>query len=161
MNKNILITILAVLSISAFAQQLRLPVENTLSNPVVNCMAVDDDGYLYITGRQKSVIVLENGKNVFPEEIEEYLSHIEQIAECVVVGRGRENVRIELTAIVYPDMTKFPENTDEDTVRRSLEHSIVAMNKKLPSFKRVMRIELKNTEFEKTSARKIKRHLVK
>ena len=122
---------------------------------------LDDDGYLYITGRQKSVIVLENGKNVFPEEIEEYLSHIEQIAECVVVGRGGENGRIELTAIVYPDMTKFPENTDEDTVRRSLEHSIGAMNKKLPSFKRVMRIELKNTEFEKTSARKIKRHLVK
>lgn len=52
MNKNILITILAVLSISAFAQQLRLPVENTLSNPVVNCMAVDDDGYLWIGTRR-------------------------------------------------------------------------------------------------------------
>ncbi|MBQ8523953.1 MAG: AMP-binding protein [Clostridia bacterium] len=122
---------------------------------------LDDDGYLFITGRQKSVIVLENGKNVFPEEIEEYLSHIEQIAECVVVGRGEDGGKIELTAIVFPDMTKFPEGTDEATVRRSLEHSIGAMNKKLPSFKRVLRIEIRSSEFEKTSARKIKRHLVK
>jgi len=122
---------------------------------------LDDDGYLFITGRQKSVIVLENGKNVFPEEIEEYLSHIEQIAECVVVGRGENSGKIELTALVYPDLTKFPEGTDDATVRRSLEHSIGAMNKKLPSFKRVLRIEIRNSEFEKTSARKIKRHLVK
>ena len=121
---------------------------------------LDDDGYLFITGRQKSVIVLENGKNVFPEEIEEYLSHVEQIAECVVVGRGGDGNKIELTAIVYPNFDKFPEGADEATIKRSLEHSIAAMNRKLPTFKRVMRIELRSSEFEKTSARKIKRHLV-
>lgn len=122
---------------------------------------IDDDGYIFITGRQKSVIVLENGKNVFPEEIEEYLSHIDQIAECVVVGRTQDTGRIELTALVYPDYSKFPDGTDEATVRRSLEYSIGAMNKKLPSFKRIMRIEIRSTEFEKTSAKKVKRHLVK
>ncbi len=122
---------------------------------------IDDDGYVFITGRQKSVIVLENGKNVFPEEIEEYISHIDQIAECVIVGRGDSAKKIELVAIVYPNYEKFPDGSDEDTVKRVLEHAIGAMNKKLPSFKRVMRVEIRNTEFEKTSAKKIKRHLIK
>ncbi len=121
---------------------------------------LDDDGYLFITGRQKSVIVLENGKNVFPEEIEEYLSQIELIAESVVVGRNPDGGKIELTAIVYPNYEKFPKDADEETVMRTLEHEIAVMNRKLPSFKRIMRIEIRSTEFEKTSARKIKRHLV-
>ncbi len=122
---------------------------------------LDNDGYLYITGRQKSVIVLENGKNVFPEEIEEYISHIEEIAEAVVIGREVDGNKVELTAVVYPNYDKFPHGADEDTVRRSLEHAIAAMNKKLPSFKRVMRIEVRSTEFEKTHTKKIKRFLVK
>ena len=122
---------------------------------------MDDDGYLFITGRQKSVIVLENGKNVFPEEIEEYMSQIEQIAECVVVGRDAGNNKVDLVAIVYPAYDKFPKDADEAIIRRSLEHSIAAMNRKLPTFKRVMKIEVRNTEFEKTSSKKIRRHLVK
>ncbi len=122
---------------------------------------IDDDGYIFITGRQKSVIVLENGKNVFPEEIEEYISHIEEIAECVVVGREAEGNKVELVAVVYPNLAKFTDNADEDSVRRSLEHSIAAMNRKLPTFKRVMKIEVRGSEFEKTHTKKIKRHLVK
>ena len=122
---------------------------------------LDDDGYLFITGRQKAVIVLENGKNVFPEEIEEYLSHIDLIRESVVVGRTSDGNKIELTAVVYPNYDAFPKGTDDSTIQRALEHSVATMNRKLPSFKRVMRIELRSTEFEKTSAKKIKRHLVK
>ncbi len=123
---------------------------------------IDDDGYLFITGRQKSVIVLENGKNVFPEEIEEYISHIEEIAECVVVGRNAEDGnKVDLVAVVYPNYAKFTDDAGEDNIRRSLEHSIAAMNRKLPTFKRVMKIEVRSTEFEKTHTKKIKRHLVK
>lgn len=121
---------------------------------------IDDDGYIFITGRMKSVIVLENGKNVFPEEIEEYLGHIDQISECVVVGRSSDGNKIELTAVIFPNAEKFPEDCDEDTIKRTLEHSIASMNRKLPSFKRVMRIEIRSTEFEKTNTKKIKRHLV-
>lgn len=54
---------------------------------------MDGDGYIYITGRKKSVIVLNNGKNVFPEEIEEYLGNIDSIAESVVVGRKKAGFR--------------------------------------------------------------------
>ncbi len=122
---------------------------------------IDDDGYIFITGRQKSVIVLENGKNVFPEEIEEYISHIEQIAECVVVGRAGEGNKVDLTAVVYPNFDKFPDDVSEETLKRAIEQAIATMNRKLPTFKRVMQVELRTSEFEKTSARKIKRHLVK
>ncbi|MBR6808586.1 MAG: AMP-binding protein [Clostridia bacterium] len=122
---------------------------------------MDDDGYFFITGRQKSVIVLENGKNVFPEEIEEYISQIPEIAECVVVGREATENKVDLVAVVYPAYDKFPKDADEAIIRRSLEHSIATMNRKLPTFKRVMKIEVRNVEFEKTSSRKIRRHLVK
>lgn len=120
---------------------------------------LDDDGYLFITGRKKSVIVLENGKNVFPEEIEEYLGHIDEIAECVVVGRN-ESGKITLTAIVYPNYEALPKDADEETVKRIIEHAVASMNRKLPTFKRVMKVELRATEFEKTSAKKIKRYLL-
>ncbi|MBR5308669.1 MAG: AMP-binding protein [Clostridia bacterium] len=121
---------------------------------------MDNDGYIYITGRKKSVIVLENGKNVFPEEIEEYLSNIETIAESVVVGR-RDGESVVLTAIVFPAFDKFEKGTDIDTIAASIKASVNTLNKKLPGFKQVRNIELRQTEFEKTTSRKIKRYLVK
>ena len=122
---------------------------------------MDRDGYIYITGRKKSVIVLENGKNVFPEEIEEYLSHLKGVGECVVVGRGNPGEKIDLAAIIYPDPEVFPEGTPEEEIRSALEREIGEMNKKLPTFKHVVKVELRDTEFEKTTSKKIKRHLVK
>lgn len=121
---------------------------------------MDQDGYVYITGRLKTVIVLENGKNIFPEEIEEYLGDIETIAECVVVGR-QSGSTVNLTALIYPDFTKYPDGTSLDDIRIDLEKAIHCMNKRLPSHKHVKAIELRETEFEKTTSRKIKRHLVK
>jgi len=123
---------------------------------------MDEEGYIYITGRLKSVIVLENGKNVFPEEIEEYLGDIELIAESVVVGRTEEgDDKVLLWAIVYPDDTKFPEGTDNEAKLSAIEKEIDAMNKKLPTYKHIQKVELREVEFEKTTSRKIKRHLVK
>ena len=121
---------------------------------------MDNDGYIYITGRKKSVIVLENGKNVFPEEIEEYLSNIDTIAESVVVGR-KDGENVILTAIIYPAFDKFEKGTDINDIADNIKSSVNTMNKKLPSFKQVRNIELRQTEFEKTTSRKIKRFLVK
>ena len=121
---------------------------------------MDEDGYLYITGRLKSVIVLENGKNIFPEEIEEYLGDIKTIAESVVVGREHDSV-VDLVAVVYPDRTKYPEGTEDDIILADIEASINQLNKTLPSHKHIKKVELRETEFEKTSSRKIKRFLVK
>jgi len=121
---------------------------------------LDEDNYCFITGRLKSVIVLESGKNVFPEEIEEYLGNIDTIAECVVVGRPNGSDVI-LTAIVFPDETKFPEHASKETILSTIRDSVNSLNKSLPTYKHIQNIELRDTEFEKTTSRKIKRHLVK
>lgn len=123
---------------------------------------MDGDGYVYITGRMKSVIVLENGKNVFPEEIEEYLGKIGTICESVVVGRkAPDSDAIILTAVVFPAYDKFPTGASEELIRESIRNSINAMNRRLPGFKQVKAVEYRQTEFEKTTSKKIKRHLVK
>ncbi len=120
---------------------------------------MDSDGYFYITGRLKTVIVLENGKNIFPEEIEEYLSGIETIAESVVVGR-QSGSTVSLVAIVYPDSTKFAEGTSTDDMKQAIEKQIHDLNRGLPSHKQIKTVEIRDTEFEKTTSRKIKRYLV-
>ena len=121
---------------------------------------LDDDNYCFITGRIKTVIVLENGKNIFPEEIEEYLSDIEAIAECVVVGRPNGS-EVNLVAIVYPDTTKFPITATKEEMQEQIQHQVNDLNKKLPTYKHIKAVELRDVEFEKTTSRKIKRHLVK
>ena len=123
---------------------------------------IDKKGYIHITGRLKSVIVLESGKNVFPEEIEEYLEDIEEIAESVVVGRKAEGSdAVLLTAVVFPNKDAFPADTDKDTMYKVIYDKIVEQNKRVASFKKIMALELRDEEFEKTTSKKIKRHLVK
>ena len=123
---------------------------------------MDGDGYVFITGRYKSVIVLENGKNVFPEEIEEYLEGIDTIAEVVVVGRkAKDSDEVVLTAVVFPNVEKFPKGAKEDLMKESIRNAINQVNRRLPSFKQIKALELRKTEFEKTTTKKIKRHLVK
>lgn len=123
---------------------------------------MDADGYVFITGRMKSVIVLENGKNVFPEEIEEYLGKIETICESVVIGRKAEDSdSVILTAVVFPAADRFPTGASEELIRESIRNSINQMNRKLPGFKQVKAVEFRDAEFEKTTSKKIKRHLIK
>lgn len=123
---------------------------------------LDSDGYAYITGRIKFVIVLENGKNVFPEEIEEYLEAVDTISESCVIGRKAEDSdEVVLTAVVYPDFSKFPANVTDDEIKETIRKNINAVNKRLPSFKQIKSVEIRKTEFEKTTTKKIKRQLVK
>jgi len=68
---------------------------------------------------------------------------------------------VVLTAIIFPDYTKYPEGVTEDEVQEDLEKSIAQVNKKLPSYKQIKKVVLRNYEFEKTTSKKIKRHLVK
>ena len=122
---------------------------------------LDKDGYIYITGRKKSVIILESGKNVYPEELEEYLAKIDLIAESVVVGRKAEDGEtVILTAVMYPDSSKFAVGTTKEEMLEAIKAEIVLVNKKLPTYKHIKNFELRDNEFEKTTSRKIKRHLV-
>lgn len=123
---------------------------------------MDNEGYIYITGRKKSVIVLNNGKNVFPEEIEEYLSKIENIKECVVVGRDKgDGSEVMLTAVIFPDFAAYPEDEPIDAIAEDIKSQVLSLNRSLPSFKQIRNIDIRKTEFEKTTTKKIKRFLVK
>ncbi|MCQ2432571.1 MAG: AMP-binding protein [Clostridia bacterium] len=124
---------------------------------------IDKDGFIYITGRKKNVIVLHNGKNVFPEEIEEYLEPIELISECVVVGRTAEDGEtINVTAVIYPDFDKAAEQAlvDLDAISEVLRKEINKINVKLPMFKQIRGIELRKTPFVKTTTKKIIRYRI-
>ena len=123
---------------------------------------MDEDGYIFITGRKKSVIVLENGKNVFPEEVEEYLATIPCIAESVVVGRKKPNSdTVVLTAVVFPNFSEFPEGTSIEEITKEVKDRINTLNHSLVGYKQIRADEIRTVEFEKTTTKKIKRQLVK
>ena len=121
---------------------------------------MDEDGYIFITGRKKYVIVLENGKNVFPEEIEEYLGRLDSVAESVVVGRTKEDGAISLTAIVYPQLDFFKNGEDHAAIEAAVRADIARMNRKLVGYKQIRDVEFRYEPFEKTTSKKIKRHCI-
>mgnify|MGYP004668661629 CR=1 FL=1 len=123
---------------------------------------IDKDGYIYLTGRKKNIILLSNGKNIYPEEIEEYLDDVPLISESVVLGRQKGNAETAITAIIVPNMEdpalagKTPSQ-----VYDAIRAAVMAVNRRLPSFKHIADIEIRYEEFEKNTSRKIKRYLVK
>lgn len=122
---------------------------------------MDKKGYIFITGRKKNVIILSNGKNVFPEELEEHLANDPAIAEAVVVGRNK-GTEIAITAIVVPNLAdSLYEGKDNAQIEQLVREQVRNINKKLPSFKHMTEVEVRWEEFEKTTSRKIKRYKVK
>ena len=122
---------------------------------------IDENGWLYITGRSKSVIITKNGKNVYPEELEELLSKNEYIEECLVTGDYNEKHKdTEVTALIVPNMDniikKVPKPTKDDIISL-INNAIKSINEKLPNFKHIKNVAIRNEEFEKTTTQKVKR----
>lgn len=126
---------------------------------------LDDEGYLYITGRCKNVIVTQNGKNIYPEEIELLLSKIPEISECMVYGKkeeGKNDKELIITAKVIPNYdeieTRHGKDLSEEQIHKIIWDEIKNVNKQLTSYKAVKKLEIKKDEFEKTTTMKIKRY---
>ena len=123
---------------------------------------LDNDGFLYITGRSKNVIVTQNGKNIYPEEIELLLSKHTEIKECMVYGKEVQGEKeLIITARVIPNYEeiaeKYGKELDEDAVYKIIWDKIKEVNKQLTSYKAIKKLEIKHDEFVKTTTMKIKR----
>ena len=123
---------------------------------------MDGDGFLYITGRSKNVIVTQNGKNIYPEEIELLLAKHNEIKECMVYGKEIEGEKeLTITARVIPNYEeieeKYGKNLGEDDVYKIIWDKIKEVNKGLTSYKAIKKLEIKHDDFVKTTTMKIKR----
>lgn len=121
---------------------------------------IDNEGFIYITGRKKNLIILSNGKNIFPEELEEHLSHEEIVAESVVIGRTNLEGNIAITAVIYPD-PELTAGLSSEEIYEKVKEAVMNTNKRLPTFKHIQNFDVRDTEFEKTTTKKIKRFLIK
>ena len=119
---------------------------------------LDEEGWIYITGRKKNLIILSNGKNVYPEEIEADLQKVEGVCE-VVVYAGESKVqkdKITIVAEIFPDAELLKDKGITD-LQKYFEDQVKLLNARMPSYKAVKRVKLRDTEFQKNTSRKITR----
>lgn len=122
---------------------------------------LDEEGWIYITGRKKNLIILSNGKNVYPEEIEADLQKVEGVNE-VVVYAGESRVQKDKTTIVaeiFPDADFLSDKGISDP-QKYFEEQVKLVNAKMPSYKAVKRVKLRDAEFQKNTSRKITRFFI-
>ena len=122
----------------------------------------DHEGYLYITGRKKSVIVTKGGKNISPEEIEEKLTPLETVEEAIVFSPDDERI----LAVIFPDaegiskkLGQSPQRGDDERIWNILKSEITKLNRRLEPHKRISHFAIAREELPKTTTRKIKRYL--
>ncbi len=122
----------------------------------------DKDGFLFITGRKKDVIVLKNGKNIFPEEIEILINKLPYVSESIVFGRPLEDGDYKICAkIVYNREVineMFPNISKEDLYKKVWDDIKENVNHKMPAYKYIREIILTDTPLIKTTTQKVKRH---
>ena len=112
---------------------------------------IDDEGFLYLTGRKKNLIILSNGENVAPELIENMFAGVDLVQEIVVYGSGDI-----IAAEIYPNFPWAREFEIKD-INKALNNEIKKVNEKLASYQRIMQVRVRQKPFPKTSSNKISR----
>jgi long-chain acyl-CoA synthetase len=128
---------------------------------------IDKEGFLYVVGRKKSLIVTKGGKNISPEEIEEELLKSPFVKETLVLARIHPRTKNEeIHAIIYPDFEQMGEyaveegvTLDEKGIRKLIETHVERVNAVLAEYKRIRNFSIREEEFPKTTTQKIKRYL--
>lgn len=116
---------------------------------------VDEDGYLFICGRSKNMILGPSGQNIYPEEIEAMLNNLPYVGESLIIDNGGS-----LEALIYPDQEALAAKPlDREGVENIMSQNIATLNADLPGYSKVKSFRLLEEEFEKTPKRSIKRFL--
>jgi long-chain acyl-CoA synthetase len=116
---------------------------------------MDKNGYVFIKGRSKSMILGPSGQNIYPEELEDLINNMPYVGESLIVEQGGK-----LTALVYPDYEQTTAAGIADTdIPRTMEEMRAKINEELPQYAQIARVKIFPEEFEKTPKRSIKRFL--
>lgn len=126
---------------------------------------IDEDGFIHITGRKKNVIITKNGKNIYPEEIEALLIKNDYIKECMVYGKdSKDDMKLAAELVLdenyIADKFKEAPKTDEE-IKQIIWEDVKKINSGLVNYKHIKEINIRKTEFKKTTTMKIKRYLEK
>jgi long-chain acyl-CoA synthetase len=124
---------------------------------------LDEDGWLYLTGRKKNVIVTKTGKNIYPEEVELYVNRNKYIQESLVHGIEEDTsdgttVSVQIRPAYDVIYEEFGNNFDDDSIYTLIKKAIGEINESLPIYKRIRNISVRKDEFIKTTTKKIKRY---
>ena len=123
---------------------------------------VDDEEFLYISGRSKNMILTKNGENIYPEEIENILNDDDLIEESLVIGTSNGKDDVQVKAKIFPNIeaikeylgNKFP---TKEEISKILNEAVKKANEKLPNFKHIKSFKIMDEDFERTTTNKVKR----
>ena len=128
---------------------------------------IDEDGFLFICGRKKNVIIANNGENVFPEEIEDILNRNQFVLECMVYGEEDEKHDERIAALIVPDTSAFIEYSQKNNVQitpelidQIISDAVKESNRQLTTYKQIKKFYVHEHELEKTTTQKVKRYAV-
>jgi len=119
---------------------------------------MDKDGYIFIAGRKKNVIVLKNGKNIYPEELEILINNLPYVAESMVFGMPKDDDLVVSVKIVYNKEYKEENNLSEEELKNKIWEDIKEINKEVPNYQHIKNLIITDKPMIKTSTAKVKRY---